>query len=329
MPRVSVITPLYNKESYIAEAIRSVLSQTLADWEMIVVDNGSSDKGAAIARAIALDNPRVSVASYTETQGPGATRNFGLSQAQGEWILFLDGDDLIEPWHLTSLLREADAEPGAALIAGHWREFSGESPIAAQLRKPFGFGQSAQKLRDDCVAFAPWAVHATLVKRSALTHLFWWPEELDQVLAEDIHFWFRLIMENAVQYSCNQGALYRVHTAQRRNQIGAIRPWYRGNNAAVEANLQYMEQRGRPLTAGQCESLMRLYSELYWQAHSQREVEIAHEARQKAERWLAAIQRLGGGHSWTIRARRMLGLRLYLTLRYGLLGKPAHWSRIK
>ncbi len=328
MSRVSIITPLFNKAAYVARTIASVQDQTVNDWELIVVDNGSTDQGLDIVQTLAGSDPRIIVVSYCDSQGPGAARNHGLRQAKGEWVLFLDADDLIEPGHLACLLAEADAHPGVPLIAGHWREFSGDSPDGAELRNPSCLGKSPEQLRDSCIAFAPWAVHAVLVNRSVLGREFWWPEELDRMLAEDTHFWFRLVMENTVHYSKNRGALYRVHTADRRNQIGDIGLWYRGNDAAVAANIRFLEQHGRHPTAGQCESLMRLYSELYWQARCQRQAAIAGEARQKAEQWLRASRELGGANSWTLRMRRILGLKLYLAIRYGLLGKPPHWRKI-
>ena len=82
VPNFSVITPLFNKGAYIAETIASVRSQTMRDWEMIVVDNGSTDNGPSIACKLAEEDPRIRVVDFTVRRGPGAARNAGLQLAR-------------------------------------------------------------------------------------------------------------------------------------------------------------------------------------------------------------------------------------------------------
>lgn len=95
-PRVSIIIPAYNTESYIAECINSVLVQTYKNLEVIVVDDGSTDGTADIARAIAETDKRVEVISQ-QNSGQGGARNTGLRKASGEIIFFLDSDDYFSP----------------------------------------------------------------------------------------------------------------------------------------------------------------------------------------------------------------------------------------
>src|ERR1700735_4941661 len=99
MKSVSIITPLFNKAPYVAETIQSVLAQTMADWEMIVVENGSTDEGPNVVRQ--FNDPRIHLMESPK-RGPGAARNLGLERARGEWILFLDADDLIERDYLNN-----------------------------------------------------------------------------------------------------------------------------------------------------------------------------------------------------------------------------------
>lgn len=89
---ISVIIPLYNKEASIAQTLRSVLSQSYHDFEVVVVDDGSTDGSVAIVEA--LVDPRLRLIRQ-ENGGPSKARNTGVSYAKGEWILFLDGDDEI------------------------------------------------------------------------------------------------------------------------------------------------------------------------------------------------------------------------------------------
>lgn len=93
--KVTIITPCYNSAPYIATTIESVQRQTLTDWEMIVVDDGSTDNSANIVSEIAAIDPRIRLIQK-ENGGSATARNLGLTHAQGEYIQFLDADDTIE-----------------------------------------------------------------------------------------------------------------------------------------------------------------------------------------------------------------------------------------
>lgn len=112
MPRVTVITPAYNAEPYIAETIRSVRAQTIAEWELIVQDDGSTDNTVAAARAAAEGDPRVRILTAPRGGRPAIARNRAIAHAQGEWIAFLDADDLYRPHKLETQL--ADLQRTAA-----------------------------------------------------------------------------------------------------------------------------------------------------------------------------------------------------------------------
>lgn len=100
MPKVSIITPLYNSASYISRTIQSVLDQTFQDWEMLIVDDCSTDKGVDIVKGIAADEPRIKLLKNQTNSGPALTRNRGIKAAQGRYIAFLDSDD---QWHKDKL----------------------------------------------------------------------------------------------------------------------------------------------------------------------------------------------------------------------------------
>lgn len=166
MPAVSIVVPLYNKAAYVAETIRSVLAQTYADWEMLIVDNGSTDGGADLARA--FDDPRLRVV-VSPRRGPGAARNYGVGLAQGEWVQFLDADDQLAPDQLEQQLATAARHPEAMIVAGGWREYRADRPHQVVVQRPAGYGKGIAALRDLAVAFPPWAVHAAIIKREKLT----------------------------------------------------------------------------------------------------------------------------------------------------------------
>ena len=94
MMKISVIMPVFNEERYIRKAIESVLEQSLSDFELIVVDDGSTDDTLKIIKS--FDDERIRVITQSN-RGPGASRNTALEIARGEYIMFLDGDDFFCP----------------------------------------------------------------------------------------------------------------------------------------------------------------------------------------------------------------------------------------
>lgn len=102
---VTVIIPVYNAQRYIDECLRSVLAQTHSNLDVVVVDDGSTDRSAGICRRYAEADPRVRVLSKANG-GQSSARNLGLDQARGSYVMFVDADDLIMPWCVESLLAD-------------------------------------------------------------------------------------------------------------------------------------------------------------------------------------------------------------------------------
>lgn len=102
MPIISVIIPVYNTEKYLQRCLDSVLSQTFIDYELILVDDGSKDKSGNLCDQNAQRDNRIRV-FHQKNQGQAAARNYGVSQARGKWICFIDSDDVIHPQMLEAL----------------------------------------------------------------------------------------------------------------------------------------------------------------------------------------------------------------------------------
>lgn len=113
---ISVVVPVYNKEFYLDECAASVLAQTYADFELILVDDGSTDRSGAICDDIARRDSRVRVL-HTANGGLSAARNHGIDAARGSHLYFIDADDLMHPRSLEVLARTAGAT-GCEIVCG-------------------------------------------------------------------------------------------------------------------------------------------------------------------------------------------------------------------
>lgn len=115
-PSVSVVIPAFNAAATLRAALSSAQHQTLADIEIIVIDDASTDGTQPLARRLAAEDSRVAVIAAGRNRGPAAARNLGLAAARGHWIALLDADDAFEPTRLEVLVRLAAAQ-GADLMA--------------------------------------------------------------------------------------------------------------------------------------------------------------------------------------------------------------------
>jgi glycosyltransferase involved in cell wall biosynthesis len=116
-PEISVILPTFNRARLLDTAIQSVLRQTFTDWELIVVDDGSSDNTFSIINPYITDNPRIRYLRHSNRK-LNNTRNAGIQAAFGRYITFLDSDDSYTPDHLESRYRFMQENPGTDLIVG-------------------------------------------------------------------------------------------------------------------------------------------------------------------------------------------------------------------
>jgi teichuronic acid biosynthesis glycosyltransferase TuaG len=117
-PLVSIVMPNYNKGPFIREAIQSVVDQSHENWELIVVDNNSTDDSLETIRSYAAGDDRITALDHLSPGDPGAVRNTGLAQAKGEFLAFLDSDDLWLPSKLERQLAFMHEENAALCTTG-------------------------------------------------------------------------------------------------------------------------------------------------------------------------------------------------------------------
>lgn len=106
-PEISIIIPVYNVEQYLPQCIESVINQTYQNFELLLIDDGSTDLSGIICDRYARNDPRLKV-YHQRNQGASAARNLGIDQAQTEWICFIDSDDYVGENHISSFFDFGD-----------------------------------------------------------------------------------------------------------------------------------------------------------------------------------------------------------------------------
>ncbi|MEQ8998305.1 MAG: glycosyltransferase [Coleofasciculus sp. B1-GNL1-01] len=204
-PIISVILPVYNGEKTIKETVRSVLSQTFSEFELIIINDGSADSTVDIVSSI--EDERIQVFSYPNAGQP-ASRNRGIAKAQGDYIAFIDADDLWTADKLEAQYKALQDNPQAAL-AYSWTDWIDES---GELLKRGSYitesGDVLSKLLlNDFVANGS----NPLIRRQALLEVGGFDESLSN--AHDWDMWLRLAVRYPFVAVASPQVLYRKSTS--------------------------------------------------------------------------------------------------------------------
>lgn len=164
-PKVSVIMPVYNVDRYVGRAIESLQNQTMRDFELLIVDDGSTDRSGDIADRFAERDIRIDV-FHTPNSGAPAARNYALDRAQGTYVQFFDADDWAEPTMLADLVAIAERDNAELVISGFYIDtYYGDdgrhlSEKKCQPTKTYDtqedFRCGAWKLFDENLLYTPW-----------------------------------------------------------------------------------------------------------------------------------------------------------------------------
>ncbi len=198
MSRVSVIIPVYNSAKTVGEALDSVAAQTYTDYEIIVVNDGSSDQSENVIKKYM--RPPLDV-TYVEqvNKGPGAARNTGLRLAKGEFVAFLDADDLWDKDKLATAVQAMDAHPEVKLVFTDMRHVVNNSLAHSSYLHERGYrhiasGHIYDNLLKGNFIFTPTVV----LRRDALDETGQFDEQLP--IAEDYDLWLRITRQYPVYY---------------------------------------------------------------------------------------------------------------------------------
>ena len=133
---ISVVVSVYNMGKYLDRCVASLLAQTYQDYEILIVDDGSTDGSSAVCDAQILKSPRIQV-FHKENGGLSSARNYGINHAKGEWIIFPDPDDWVEPEYLEKLLDIQQSNHADMGICGYYLTSGGSDVFGPTLTEPF------------------------------------------------------------------------------------------------------------------------------------------------------------------------------------------------
>jgi len=199
--RLSVVIPLYNKADTIGRSLSSVLSQSLKDFEAIVVDDGSTDAGGEIVAATADRRVRL---MRQQNAGAAAARNTGISAARGSWIALIDADDFWSPDHLETLLAAASDTDVVLAFSNVRLQSRAGRPLIDPAVKP-------QRI-EDYFRFAlahggyPASASSVLIRRDQLVASGLFPQGIPS--GEDVDTWCRLACRGTFLYTARPTAMY-------------------------------------------------------------------------------------------------------------------------
>ena len=173
---ISIIIPVYNLETLLQRSVDSVKAQTITDWELIMVNDGSSDSSGKLCDAIAYTDERIHVL-HGKNAGAGAARKLGIAKAKGEWVLMLDGDDVLPPTALEQYMAcisdDVDIIVGSARrctdsgnyphLMEHSRTMTGKEYVKALLNYETSVGPWAKLMRRSLFLDGKWIPHRRII----------------------------------------------------------------------------------------------------------------------------------------------------------------------
>jgi len=203
----SVVIPLYNKELSIRNTIQSVLDQTCQDFEIVVVNDGSTDNSVAVVEAIDDDRIRL---IHQKNQGVSAARNRGIQEARYEWIAFLDGDDLWDKAHLQEIALMMQRFLGENVFVTSF-EYSDKRPMFRHTRSEPIF-KVEDYFREAMKESLMWT-SIVVVHKSCIDVVGGFNETLNR--GEDLDLWARLAREYQIVKSEKVTSTYRIDAENR------------------------------------------------------------------------------------------------------------------
>jgi glycosyltransferase involved in cell wall biosynthesis len=210
-PVVSVIMPAYNAADFIQEAIDSVIAQTFRDWELIIINDGSTDSTAAIISGNMEKDSRIK-SLFQENGKQGKARNLGISLARGTYVGFLDADDLWLPEKLSIQLQEISAAEADLVFSDSYVFHDKNSRDRTERMHTFTGTLAGDQAIDLFLDFNRIPNLTVLVKKERLAQVNGFSENTSIANAEDYHVWLKILLAGGLFYGSEKTlAAYRLH----------------------------------------------------------------------------------------------------------------------
>lgn len=209
IPKISVVIPLYNKEEHILDTLNSIYEQSVQPDEVIVIDDGSTDNGVALAQQSGHKNLRV---ICQKNQGVSVARNNGVSLAKNDYVAFLDADDVWLPFYLEQMIALIKKYPKAGMYASKYQcvtqagEYS-DAKIVMQSIHPEG-GLIDNYFEIAAEGDLPFMMSSTLVHKSVFEKVGGFPA--GEAMGEDQDFFAKIALQLPIAYSPNINLLYSL-----------------------------------------------------------------------------------------------------------------------
>lgn len=211
-PLVSIITPTFNRADYLPETIESVLRQDFADWEMIIVDDGSTDGTRQLAEAYCSLDARIAY-RYQENRGSSAARNHGIGLARGRYLALLDSDDCYLPHGLATLVSAMQAAPPSVkLVYGDFLKYFQAEKRSVHTRTTPPRPRPLLYFQFLIPGGNPVAPCACLLDKNVLDEIGLFDESFSYV--EDRELWSRLVRRYDIRHIDAMVSIYRKHATQ-------------------------------------------------------------------------------------------------------------------
>lgn len=241
-PLVSVVMPLFNAENYVGDAVESILSQSYTNFELIIVNDASTDKSAACVQGI-LDR-RIVFVENEKNLGIVASRNRGLALAKGKYIAILDSDDIAIPNRLEKQVAFLEANPEYGICGSYYHVINGAGKKFLSFKVPISSADNKTFLLFN-VPFC----HSTIMMPAALAQSYAYKDGFD--IIEDYEIAHRISKEFKIGNLPEYTTLYRVH----------------GNNISI-SKLNKMREVRRKLDFKVLEDLNMFFTEVELDIHS-------------------------------------------------------------
>jgi glycosyltransferase involved in cell wall biosynthesis len=206
---ISIIIPLYNKENQIANTLKSVFAQTYTDYEIIIVNDGSTDNSVAIVAAI--KNPRIRLI-HQENSGVSVARNRGIAEAHGEFVAFIDADDEWKVDYLATQVRLVEEYPQCDVFATNYEFCNDSGKVTSTIirRLPFTgtFGTLSNYFEVASNSHPPLWTSAVMVRKSAIESIGGFPIGIRS--GEDLLTWARLACRYKIAWTREPLAIFNV-----------------------------------------------------------------------------------------------------------------------